>query len=369
MKKMKCVVSFLCCAAMTAALMTGCAKTETKTTEAAAEAQATEKAEGAGKEESAAKTDEAKTEEKAKAGTVTKIAILLPGFITDKSWNQGAYEGLKELESQGYEIAYTEDVQAADMESTFRSYCEEGYEFVIGHGVQYGDACVRVAEDFPECYFFITGNPPEGENPSNIAFYDYKEYEGAYVCGALAAYQSKSGVIGYIGGGDNSTQASDKNAFVEGAKAAVPDIEVKTVITGTFNDSSKGKETALAMIEQGVDVILQTCDETGLGAFEACEENGIYCIGYTSDQGSLVKDDLCLTSLLVSIPTMITSQIEIIEAGEFGGLENPGLKEGVIGIAPYSSKVSAEVAEKTDAIKQKIIDGEIVITPNYNSAE
>ncbi|MBS6646925.1 MAG: BMP family ABC transporter substrate-binding protein, partial [Clostridiaceae bacterium] len=137
MKKMKCVVSLLCCAAMTAALMTGCAKTETKTTEAAAEAQATEKAEGAGKEESAAKTDEAKTEEKAKAGTVTKIAILLPGFITDKSWNQGAYEGLKELESQGYEIAYTEDVQAADMESTFRSYCEEGYEFVIGHGVQY----------------------------------------------------------------------------------------------------------------------------------------------------------------------------------------------------------------------------------------
>ena len=81
------------------------------------------------------------------------------------------------------------------------------------------------------------------------------------------------------------------------------------------------------MIEQGVDVILQTCDETGLGAFEACEENGIYCIGYTSDQGSLVKDDLCLTSLLVSIPTMITSQIDIIEAGEFGGLENPGLKE------------------------------------------
>ena len=136
MKKMKCVVSLLCCAAMTAALMTGCAKTETKTTEAASKAESAETTAAAGKEETSKEAAESKTEEKAKAGTVTKIAILLPGFITDKSWNQGAYEGLKELESQGYEIAYTEDVQAADMESTFRSYCEEGYEFVIGHGVQ-----------------------------------------------------------------------------------------------------------------------------------------------------------------------------------------------------------------------------------------
>ena len=127
---------------------------------------------------------------------VSKIAILLPGYITDQSWNQGAYEGLKELESQGYEIAYTEDVQAANMESTFRTYCEDGYDFVIGHGVQYGDACVRVAEDYPNVYFFITGNPPEGDNlPSNIAFYDYKEYEGAYVCGYLAALMSESNII------------------------------------------------------------------------------------------------------------------------------------------------------------------------------
>ena len=358
MKKNRRILPILLCGAMAVSVMTGC-KAKTEETAKAAEGAKTGQSEAAGTEG---------TGEKAPAGEVSKIAILLPGFITDKSWNQGAYEGLKELESQGYGIAYTEDVQAADMESTFRSYCEEDYDFVIGHGVQYGDACVRVAEDYPEKYFFITGNPPEGEEtPGNIAFYDYKEYEGAYVCGVLAAVQSESGVIGYIGGGDNTTQASDKNAFVEGAKAARPDVEVKTVITGTFNDSSKGKETALAMIEQGVDVILQTCDETGLGAFEACEENGVFCIGYTSDQASLVKDDLCLTSLMVSIPTMITSQIDIIKSGEFGGLENPGLKEGVISIAPYSSKVTKEAAAAADQAGEKIISGEIVLTPDYNS--
>ena len=132
MKKSKQVVSLLLCAAMAASVITGCGSKAEETTKAA-EAEKTEAAQEQG--------------EKAAAGEVSKIAILLPGFITDKSWNQGAYEGLKELESQGYEIAYTEDVQAADMESTFRSYCEEDYDFVIGHGVQYGDACVRVAED------------------------------------------------------------------------------------------------------------------------------------------------------------------------------------------------------------------------------
>ncbi|MEA4911015.1 MAG: BMP family protein [Oscillospiraceae bacterium] len=298
---------------------------------------------------------------------VSKIAILLPGYITDKSWNQGAYEGLKELELQGYEIAYTEDVQAADMESTFRTYCEDGYDFVIGHGVQYGDACVRVAQDYPDVYFFITGNPPEGGDlPQNIAFYDYKEFEGAYVSGYLAALMSESNIIGYIGGGDNTTQCSDKNAFVQGAKAAKADIEVKTVITGTFNDSGTGKETALAMIEQGVDVILQTCDETGLGAFEACNEKGVYCIGYTSDQASLVDDGLCLTSLLVSIPKMITSQIDLIEAGTFGGLENPGLKEGVIALAPYSDKVPADIQTQVDAVKQSLMDGTLTLTADYS---
>ncbi len=360
MRDLKKALPVLMAASVMMAALTACGGSEAETEAAAAETKAeAEASEGA--EETAEETEA--------SSAVDSIAILLPGYITDQSWNQGAYEGLLTLEEQGYEIAYTEDVQSADMESTFRTYCEDGYDFIIGHGVQYGDACVRVAQDYPDRYFFITGNPPAGDEelPGNIAFYDYKEYEGAYVCGYLAALMSESGVIGYIGGGDNTTQCSDKNAYVEGALAANPDIDVRTVITGTFNDSSIGKETALAMIEQGVDVILQTCDETGLGAFEACNEQGVYCIGYTSDQASFVDDGLCLTSLLVSVPTMITSQIDIIDAGEFGGLENPGLAEGVIGIAPYSSAVPEDVIEQVEAVKQSLIDGSLVLTPDYTN--
>lgn len=305
--------------------------------------------------------------------TVTKIAVLLPGSITDESWNQTAYEGLQQIEAMGYETAYTENVGSNDMEAVFRSYCEDGYDFIIGHGAQYGDACCRVAVDYPDVNFFITGNAPEDvpaeELPENIMFADYRECEGAYVCGAVAGLMTQSGKVGYVGGGNNTTQQSDKNAFIEGVASVNPDAEVKSVITGTFDDSALGKETAIAMMEEGVDVILQTCDHTGLGVLEACSENGIYCLGYTTDQSTLVADGLCLTSMLIDIPTMISSQIDLIKAGGYGGQTFPGLHDGVVSMAPFSDKVPADVAEQVNGIIDQIKSGELVITPNYSEVE
>lgn len=304
--------------------------------------------------------------------TVSKIAVLLPGSITDESWNQTAYEGLQQIEAMGYETAYTENVDSNDMEAVFRSYCEEGYDFIIGHGAQYGDACCRVAEDYPNVNFFITGNAPEDieeeDLPANIMFADYRECEGAYVCGVVAALMTESGKVGYVGGGNNTTQQSDKNAFIDGVASVSADVEVKTVITGTFDDSALGKETAIAMMEDGVDVILQTCDHTGLGVLEACSENGVYCLGYTSDQSSLVSDGLCLTSMMVDIPRMISSQIDLIKAGNYGGQTFPGLHDDVVSMAPFSDKVPADVEEKVNAVIDQIKSGEVVVTPNYSES-
>lgn len=302
--------------------------------------------------------------------TVSKIAVLLPGSITDESWNQTAYEGLMSIKEMGYETAYTENVDSNSMEAVFRSYCEEGYDFVLGHGAQYGDACCRVAADYPNVNFFITGNAPEDipeeQLPKNVMFADYRECEGAYVCGVVAAYMTKTGHVGYVGGGNNTTQQSDKNAFIEGVASVDSAIEVSTVITGTFDDSALGKETALAMMEDGVDVILQTCDHTGLGVLEACSEKGVYCLGYTTDQSSLVAEGLCLTSMLIDIPYMISSQIDLIKAGGYGGQAFPGLHDGVVSMSEFSAEVPADVQEKVTAVVESIKKGETVITPNYS---
>lgn len=347
------VLSIVLALAMSLSMLTACGGSDT------AEQSSTEEAASSG-------------EETGERNTVSKIAVLLPGSITDESWNQTAYEGLQQIEAMGYETAYTENVDSNDMEAVFRSYCEEGYDFVIGHGAQYGDACCRVAEDYPNVNFFITGNAPEDiaeeDLPENIMFADYRECEGAYVCGVVAALMTESGKVGYVGGGNNTTQQSDKNAFIDGVASVSADVEVKTVITGTFDDSALGKETAIAMMEDGVDVILQTCDHTGLGVLEACSENGVYCLGYTSDQSSLVSDGLCLTSMMVDIPQMISSQIDLIKAGNYGGQTFPGLHDDVVSMAPFSDKVPDDVAEKVNAVIDQIKNGDVVVTPNYSES-
>ena len=302
--------------------------------------------------------------------TVTKIAVVLPGSITDESWNQSAYEGLMTIKEKGYETAYTENVDVSNAEAVVRGYCGEGFDFIIAHGAQYGQAVCNVAVDFENVNFFITGNAPEdipeAELPKNIMFADYRECEGAYVSGVLAALMTQTGKVGYIGGGNNTTQQSDKNAFVEGVKSISADVEISTVITGTFDDTTLGYETAKAMHENGVDVILQTCDHTGLGALQFCSENGVYCIGYTSDQSSLVEGDIMLTSMLIDIPYMISSQIEAIGQGNYGGQTFPGLHDGVVSMAEFSPAVPEEVATQVKAVIDSIASGETVITPNYS---
>ncbi len=349
---MKKVVALLLSAVMAIGMMAGCGTTEAPV------------------ESSVASVSEVVESEVAEVEM--KIAVILPGSITDESWNHTAYVGLQAIEAMGnYETAYTENITADQAEEYFRNYCESGFDFVLGHGAQYGDACCVVAEEYPDVNFFITGNAPadipEEELPTNIMFSDYRECEGAYVCGVVAALMTESGKVGYVGGGNNTTQQSDKNAFIEGVASIDPAIEVKTVITGTFDDTALGKETAIAMIEEGVDVILQTCDHTGLGVLEACNEKDVFCFGYTTDQSTLIeKPELVLTSMLIDIPFMISSQIDLIKAGNYGGVTFPGLHDGVVSMSAFSASVPAEVAEQVNAIVDQIKAGEIVITPNYS---
>lgn len=119
-------------------------------------------------------------------------------------------------------------------------------------------------------------------------------------------------------------------------------------------------------MEDGVDVILQTCDHTGLGVLEACSEKGVYCLGYTSDQSSLVSRRPVPDLHDGRHPRMISSQIDLIKAGGYGGQSFPGLHDGVVSMAPFSDKVPADVAEKVNAVVDQIKSGEVVITPNYS---
>ena len=314
-------------------------------------------------EEAAAEetTDDAAEETTEAAASVETIALILPGVITDQSWSQLAYEALEDLKEEGYDTAYTESVTAADAETVFRTYADEGYDLIIGHGSEFTEAAVTVAGDYPDTYFFCTNKCPDGvEPPANLGFCYTKEYEAAYACGVAAAMSTESKVVGYLGGMEQSSQIADKNAFIDGVASVDPDIKVITVMSGTFTDSALGKEAALSMIEQKADVLMHSCDTTGLGLIEACTENNVKWIGYGADQVDL-GSDLCITSCIADTGKAIEEVITKVGTDEFGTSWMPGMADDVVFVGTFGDNVPDEVKSAVEDTCEKIKSGEIVV--------
>ena len=137
--------------------------------------------------------------------------------------------------------------------------------------------------------------------------------------------------------------------FVQGVQYSNPDAKCYGVVTGTYEDPAKGKESALALIDMGCDIIYQSADSTGVGAIEACLDKKVKIIGYGGDQYEMAPD-LVMTCFVTDNKNVIIKQAELIETGKFGGLWEPGVAEGVCYITPYHNF--------EDKIPQKVKDME-----------
>ncbi len=171
---------------------------------------------------------------------------------------------------------------------------------------------------------------------------------------------TKSKVVGYLGGMEQSSQIADKNAFIDGVASVDPDIKVITVMSGTFTNSALGKEAALSMIEQKADVLMHSCDTTGLGLIEACTENNVKWIGYGADQVDL-GSDLCITSCIADTGKAIEEVITKVGTDEFGTSWMPGMADDVVFVGTFGDNVPDEVKSAVEDTCEKIKSGEIVV--------
>lgn len=296
-----------------------------------------------------------------------RVALLLPGSLNDGGWNANAYSGLMELEKEGYEVAFTENIEISAIEEALNNYASNGFDLVIGHGFEFGEPAMRVSSQYPDVNFFVSGKMPDGVDeadiPANVGFMDMKEYEAAYLAGIVAAGMTESNVIGYIAGLEIPAQLSNMAAFVKGVESYNPEAKVYGIVAGTFEDAALGQESATAQIELGADIICQTADSTGMGAIEAAAAKGVYIIGYGADQNE-IKPDLILTSIITDNSRVVQSQAELIEKGEFGGLWRPGVADGICFIAPYhglEDVIPSEVKAAVDKATEDIKNGTLVV--------
>jgi basic membrane protein A and related proteins len=191
------------------------------------------------------------------AGHQTSVALLLSGVITDGGWSQLAYTGLQELKSKyGFKTAYAENITLAQMDQVARGYSDDGFDLIVGHGVEFSSTLLEVAPDYHGQRYFVTTFLPQQEVPRNIMYVNMGYFGAAYAAGVLAALISeRKQAVGFIGGDDDPNQQRMKKAFIAGAQHTVAGIRALAIITGDYDNAAKGREAASILIGNGADVI------------------------------------------------------------------------------------------------------------------
>lgn len=288
-----------------------------------------------------------------------KVALLLPGVVSDSGWNAGAYQALQKLQKEmDVETSFVENVTLNNIEAALIDYASRGYQLVIGHSFNFGDAILKVAPNYPKTVFVWS----QGfKNLPNVATYSAPLQETAYLCGMLGALMSKTGKIGYIGGMDTPPMVAALNGYMMGAQAADPKVKVIYTFPGVWSDVEKGKQTALAQIQAGVDFMMGRGDGLALGVMQACQEKGVWCVGDVVDQNELAPK-LMVTSTMWDLSVNYKAIIEDMKAGkEVGKLYKLGVKDGACDIAPFHGLVPDDIAKKVLAARDEMRAGKLVV--------
>lgn len=290
----------------------------------------------------------------------TKVALLLSGPINDGGFNTDAYDAvMKYKENYGWDVAYTENVAQADIESTMREYVKNGYNFVVGNGFEFGDPMITLAEEYPDVYFFdIIGAV---ENGKNLGSGTFVFGELGYLCGLLSARVTQSNKVGFVGAMEIPTVATEVKAMELTLVENNHDAEFSIVYTGSWTDVAKAKEAALSMINAGVDVIIGNGDACDVGAIQACEESDgkAKYIGFASDKNSL-SPEVVITSGVQSTPRLLENVGKAYAEGKpVVEVQTYDVASGVCYMGTWAENIDPEIKDEVQAAEASIKDGSL----------
>jgi len=256
----------------------------------------------------------------------------------DKSFNDAAYAGLERARDElGITFQTLESGEGTDREAGLRQLAASGYELVFGVGFLFSDDIRGLAEEFPEVKFAcVDYTVRDGEVlPPNLVALKFKEEEGSYLVGALAALLSHTDAVGFVGGMEIPLIKKFEAGYRAGVAAVRPGMKVLVKYAGNtgnaFKDPTKGKELALAEYHQGADIIFHASGATGRGVFEAARETEHLAIGVDADQYDEAPG-FVLTSMIKRVDNAVFDTIREVSQGHWtGGVRSFGLAEQGVG--------------------------------------
>ncbi|NUU23080.1 MAG: BMP family ABC transporter substrate-binding protein [Streptomycetaceae bacterium] len=311
-------------------------------------------------------------------GSALKIGLAYDiGGRGDASFNDLAAAGFdRAIKDLGVKQENTRELSAAPSEdesvkqSRLRQLAREGFNPVVAVGFAYTESLKVVAPEFPDVEFGLVDSAVPGT--ANVTPLVFAEQEGAFLAGVVAAYQSRKCHVGFIGGVDIPLIQKFEAGYVQGAKAAAPDVvvEKKYITPATdfsgFQDPVKGMETAKGLIDKGADVLYPAAGASGIGVFSAVKQAGVLAIGCDADQynqPALAENrDVIVASSLKRVDVAVYDFVRAAAKDDLESLpEVFDLKVDGVGYATSGGRIDAKLQGILEGFKARIIDGTIKV--------
>lgn len=310
-----------------------------------------------------------------KAAMVTDV-----GGLGDKSFNDLSYAGLQRAEEElGVEVKVLESKEPTDYENNITQLVNAGFNPIFAVGFLMSDTLKKVSGQNPDVTFGgIDIDLAPDPVPSNVVPLLFKEHEAAYLAGVVAGLLTTKTdaddrinddkVVGFVGGMEIPPVQRFEVGFKAGVKAVAPDVEVKTIYTGSFTDQQKGIEAGKNLIEGGADIVFAAAGQTGTGTFTACQEGKALFIGVDADQYETLDNpgDTIITSAVKRVDNAVFQTVEAAVNKTVQGGENIlfGLAEDGVGLAPYhdwDAKMPQDIKDAVDKARNDVVSGAVKV--------
>jgi basic membrane protein A len=300
------------------------------------------------------------------AADISPAIIYDLGGKFDKSFNEGVSMGAERFKKEtNVTVVEFEPSNETQFEQAHRRFAQRGQDPIIAVGFSQAVALEKVAKEFPKIHFTIIDMVVPLPNVQSVTF---KEQEGSFLVGVMAALASKSGKVGFVGGMDIPLIRRFQCGFEQGIKYANPKAELIANMTGTtpaaWNDPGRGAELAKGQFDRGVDVVYAAAGSTGIGVLQAAKDRGKLAIGVDSNQNHLHPGTM-LTSMIKRVDLAAYNSFKAANDKSWkGGIAALGLKEGGVDWAldkDNEKLVTPEMKAKVDAAKADIISGKITV--------
>lgn len=297
-----------------------------------------------------------------------RIGVMFVGALHDKGFNASALVGAERAATTGLAkveilsgVSYDQDEIRARMTAAL-----PGLDGMVVIGGQGNVAVPEIAAEWPDRRFAIVQGMRTGPN---LASYDVRQEESAFLAGCLAARMTLTGKVGHLSGHRVRPGLKGRAGFVAGVRHVAPDMPVLTGFCGTQDDSAVTEAWARAQIAAGADIIFTMLNGARTGATQACRALGARQIGNALDW-TAEDPEVFIASAVARIDLGVERAIGDMVAG----ILPPGIVElGLASDAYVSLAMAPDVPDGLrdwiDGIAARIKAGEITIPDTFEGEE